>query len=95
MSKWTFLTHHAHVLIAVAQEPTLTVDQIAARVGITPRATAGILKDLAQEGYLDIEKHGRRNSYQVLKNNQLRHPVNSDANLAQLVELFAKSNART
>ena len=31
MPKWTFLTHHGHVLVAVVQNPDLTIDQIAAK----------------------------------------------------------------
>ena len=40
MAKWTFLTHHGHVLVALTQSPDLTIDQIAAKVGITASATA-------------------------------------------------------
>ncbi|MEY2737518.1 MAG: hypothetical protein RL683_636, partial [Actinomycetota bacterium] len=26
MAKWTFLTHHGHVLVALARDPQLTID---------------------------------------------------------------------
>jgi hypothetical protein len=34
---WTFITHHAHVLLSVAREPSITVHEIAAATGITER----------------------------------------------------------
>jgi predicted transcriptional regulator len=88
MAKWTFLTHHGHVLVALTQSPDLTIDQIAAKVGITARATAGILNDLVAEGYVIKEKVGRNNTYLVNGDIPLRHPLNDKANVADLLSLF-------
>lgn len=88
MASWTFLTHHAHVLVAVSQGLDLTVDQIAAKVGITARATAGILKDLAEAGYVAKTKVGRNNHYIVNGEIPLRHPLNQSASAAELLSLF-------
>ena len=35
---WTFLTHHGHVLLAVAGDPDMRVADLADLVGISPRA---------------------------------------------------------
>lgn len=88
MANWTFLTHHAHVLVAVSQGSDLTIDQIAAQVGITARATAGILNDLIEAGYVVKEKVGRRNHYIVNGDIPLRHPQNENAKAAELLALF-------
>jgi hypothetical protein len=88
MASWTFLTHHAHVLVAVSQGTDLTIDQIAAQVGITSRSTAGILADLIEAGYVVKEKVGRNNHYIVNGNIPLRHPQNENANAAELLALF-------
>ena len=88
MANWTFLTHHGHVLVALVQDPELTIDQISAKVGITSRATAGILKDLVDAGYVVKEKVGRNNSYTVNGQIPLRHPLNEKANVADLLALF-------
>lgn len=88
MANWTFLTHHGHVLVAVAQAPDLTVDQIAAKVGITSRATAGILNDLVEEGYVEKSKIGRNNSYTVHGEIPLRHPLNNQTKISELLALF-------
>lgn len=91
MSNWTFLTHHGHVLVAVAQNGDLTMDQIAAKVGITARATAGILNDLIESGYVEKEKLGRNNRYTVHGEIHLRHPLNENTQAADLLALFKKS----
>ena len=88
MANWTFLTHHGHVLVAVAQNPELTIDQIAVSVGITARATAGILNDLVEAGYVVKEKVGRNNKYFVNRESPFRHPLNQKANVANLLDLF-------
>lgn len=88
MAKWTFLTHHGHVLVSVAQDPDQTIDQIAASVGITARATAGILNDLVEEGFLVKEKQGRNNRYTVHGELAMRHPLNDKAKVADLLSLF-------
>lgn len=89
MAGWTFLTHHGHVLVALSQDPELTVDHIASRVGITARATASILNDLVEAGYVDKERVGRRNTYTVHGEIPLRHPLNSQTQVAELIALFA------
>lgn len=89
MAGWTFLTHHGHVLVALSQDPELTVDHIAARVGITARATASILNDLVEAGYVEKERIGRRNTYTVHGEIPLRHPLNSQTQVAELIALFA------
>lgn len=88
MANWTFLTHHGHVLVAVAQNPELTVDQIATKVGITSRATSGILNDLVESGYLEKQKLGRNNRYTVHGNLVMRHPLNDQTKVADLLSLF-------
>jgi hypothetical protein len=74
---WTFLTHHAHVLVALSRDPTLRIIDIAEIVGVTERATAGLVSDLVHTGYLLRFKDGRRNRYQVELSGELRHPMNS------------------
>ena len=71
---WTFLTNHAHVLLAVQRDPHARLREIAAVVGITERAVQLILGDLEGAGYVRRTKVGRRNEYAVL-GGPLRHPL--------------------
>jgi DNA-binding MarR family transcriptional regulator len=82
---WTFLTDHAHVLISLADDPTLRIRDLAARVGITERAIQRIIADLEEAGYLTHERDGRRNLYRVRPNRPLRHPVEAHQTVATLL----------
>ncbi|MDE3043327.1 MAG: AsnC family transcriptional regulator [Acidobacteriota bacterium] len=83
--EWTFLTNHAHVLICVHRDPTIRTRDIAQAVGITERATQGIIADLVVEGYLTRERDGRRNVYTVMKAARLRHPVEAQHTVGDLL----------
>ena len=84
---WTFLSNHAHVLIALAKDPTLRVRDLAILVGVTERAIAGILADLEAAEVLVRERNGRRNVYTVNANAPLRHPVEGHRKVRDILRL--------
>ena len=90
---WTFFSNHFHVLLVVARHPDARLRTVADEVGITERAAHRILSDLAEEGYLTVTKHGRRNHYRVNEGTRLRHEANRDVPLTPLVS-FINDNAR-
>jgi predicted transcriptional regulator len=85
---WTFLTNHAHVLLAISDDPQVRLRDIAARVGITERATQLIVADLEEAGYLRKERVGRRNRYTVARGRRFRHPAESDHSVDELLGIF-------
>jgi DNA-binding MarR family transcriptional regulator len=82
---WTFLTNHAHVLIALSRNPELRQKDIAYHVGITVGAVHRILHELEDAGYLQSEKVGRRKRYEVLTDGPLRHPLEDQHTVADLI----------
>ena len=84
---WTFLTNHSHVLLCIAEDPEARMRDLADRVGITERAVQRIIDDLAESGYLEIEREGRRNRYSVHEQQKLRHPVEAHCELSGLIGL--------
>jgi hypothetical protein len=88
--EWTFLTNHAHVLLAVAADPQARLRDIAERVGITERATQLIVNDLAEAGYLVKQRVGRRNHYTRPAGLPLRHPAETGHSVDELVRIFAR-----
>lgn len=90
---WTLLTNHGHVLLAVAGTPDARVSEIAARVGITVRATLAILKDLEGAGYLTRHRVGRRSHYTVDRHQHFRHPATADHEVDELLAIFAPDPA--
>lgn len=86
---WTFLTNHAHVLLCIRRDPGVRVRDIAGDVGITDRAVQGILRDLVDDGYVERERVGRRNTYRLLPDAPLRHPLEHAHTVGELLDLLA------
>jgi len=82
---WTFLTNHAHVLVCIAGDSSIRGRDIAALVGITERAVQAIISDLEADGYLTRTREGRRNHYELHPALPLRHPLESDHSVADLL----------
>ncbi len=82
---WTFLTNHAHVLLAIARTPDLRLRDIADLVGVTERTALQIVDDLERDGYLRRERRGRRNHYAVDDELHLRHPLEEHHQISQLL----------
>ncbi|MEM9042158.1 MAG: winged helix-turn-helix domain-containing protein [Actinomycetota bacterium] len=85
-ASWTFLTNHAHVMVALSRDPDLRQRDLADAVGITPGAIQRILDDLERAGYLERERVGRRNRYQIDGERALRHPLESDRTIGEILD---------
>ena len=94
MAQWTFLTNHAHVLLCVAENPNVRLRDVATLVGITERAAQRIVAELEHAGYLERERDGRRNVYRLKPNMPLRHPLEQDHRIGELLAAFAGSPTR-
>jgi len=93
--RWTFLSNHSHVLIALAKAPDLRIRDLAECVGITERAVVQILNDLEAARILTKRRVGRRNAYFVDANAPLRHAVEAHrtvGDILRLAEMPAKSS---
>ncbi len=86
--RWTFLTNHSHVLIILHAEPDLVLREVAARVGITERAVQRVVQDLEDGGFIRRERVGRKNHYEVLTEQPLRHPIESHRKIGDLLKLI-------
>ncbi len=87
---WTFLTNHAHVLIAISRNPELRQRDIAEAVGITIGAVQRIVHELEAEGYLVSTRVGRRNIYKVIEARTLRHPLEDQHTIRDLLSGLAQ-----
>lgn len=84
---WTYLSNHAHVLIAVAKDPEARVRDLAGLVGITERAVLQILGDLETAGAIVRHRLGRRTRYDIDPHAALRHPLEAHRNVADILRL--------
>ncbi|MEV6758504.1 helix-turn-helix domain-containing protein [Streptomyces sp. NPDC051214] len=87
---WTFLTNHARVLAAIADNRNARIRDIAARCRLTERAVQKIISDLEQDGYLSHVRRGRGNTYRIAPSEALRHPAESGLAVASLLSLLLR-----
>ncbi|CAA9270259.1 MAG: hypothetical protein AVDCRST_MAG57-3067 [uncultured Blastococcus sp.] len=87
---WTFLTNHAHVLLAVARSPDARVVEIAEQVGVTARAALSILRDLEDGGYVTRTRRGRRTHYDIRPHQHFRHPSTAQHEVDGLLDLLGR-----
>jgi predicted ArsR family transcriptional regulator len=85
---WTFLTNHAQVLLCIANDPDIRLRDVAETVGITERAAQRIVTDLAEAGFLERERHGRRNRYLINEKTEMRHPAQEGYEIGELLNLL-------
>lgn len=91
MSKpWTFLSHHAHVLILLARNPEETIDNLADACGVTSRSIVSILNDLERDKYISRERVGRNNRYSINDKGPLRHPTSSHHTVRDLIDALGR-----
>jgi len=82
---WSFLTNHAHVLIAISRNPELRQRDIGYAVGITAGAVQRIIHELEEAGYIRSERIGRRNRYETDDTLGLRHPLEDQHSVRDLL----------
>jgi DNA-binding IclR family transcriptional regulator len=86
---WQFVTNHTQVLLCVARDPNVRLRDIAEAVGITIGSAQRILADLIEAGFVERERHGRRNRYVVNRDSpMLRHAAQDGQEIGGLLELL-------
>lgn len=94
MGHWTFLTNHARVLECVANQSGIRLRDIAECAGITERAAHRIVCELEADGYLTRHRVGARNFYEVHPNRPLRHSMDGDLEVGDLLRLLLARDRR-
>lgn len=91
-NSWTFLSNHTHVLICIAQQPDVRLSEVAQRVGIQERTVHRIIHELSDAGYITVTKVGRTNVYDIDLNRPLRHPLESQHNINEIILPLLKNS---
>ena len=91
MSNWTVFSNHGHVLVCLARNSDARLRDVAADVGITERAVQKIVRDLQDGGMISITKNGRRNAYRIHKKQNLRHRLEANCKLRDLIKLVNRN----
>ena len=93
MTKWSFLTNHARVLLCIAHDPGVRLRDIATTVGITERSAYGIVTDLSAAGYVVKGKDadGRRNRYEIQTHLPLPEPIGQERTIGEVLDVLVDS----
>lgn len=94
MRGWKFVTNHALVFCLIAQQPRITARDIASTVGITEKATRNIINALEADGYVTKTREGRRIRYGINSELPLRHEMQEDRVVGDLLELLGWEKRR-
>jgi len=94
MGEWKFVTNHALVLCLIAQQPRITAREISSTINITEKATRNIINDLEADGYVTRKREGRRNRYTVYTDLPLRHEMQQDKFIGDLLEVLGWKRRR-
>jgi len=88
-----FLTNHGLALLCIADDPAIRMRDLAVHIDITERAAQRIVADLVRAGYVERERVGRRNVYQVRSNLSVSLPTRRDIDLNTLLNLLLPRNS--
>jgi len=94
MRGWKFVTNHALVFCLIAQQPRITARDVASTVGITEKATRNIINALEADGYVTKTREGRRIRYGINSELPLRHEMQEDRVVGDLLELLGWEKRR-
>jgi uncharacterized membrane protein len=86
--EFSFLTNHANTLLLIAHDPRIRIRDIARLLDITERRTQQIVADLAEAGYIERERDGRRNLYTVSTHLPLGLPTQRDTDIGALLAIL-------
>lgn len=93
MTRWSFLTNHARVLVCIANDPGMRLREVAAKVDITERSAFSIVNDLVEAGYVIKDKQGRRNRYRIQGDLPLPETVGRERTIGEVVGLLIDTRA--
>ena len=90
---WSFLTNHARVLLCIAHDPGIRLRDIGESVGITERAAHRIVDELADAGYVERKRNGRRNHYTIQAHLPIPDPRAREQRIGDLLDILSAPGA--
>lgn len=78
-------------MVCITKNSEVRLAEIAQLVGIGERAVHSIVQDLVEAGYVVKAKIGRNNNYKVRLHQPLRHPLESEHQLAEVFGPLTKN----
>ena len=95
MPEWTFITNYGMVLAHIATHRQSTAREIGQVINITERTVLKIIADLEAEGYIERQRVGRNNLYQIHPHLGLRHEATPDIQVGDLLKVLCWRRRKT
>jgi predicted transcriptional regulator len=83
--QWTILSNHGRVFVYVAKHPKSTTEAISREVSLTQRGVQKIIAELEGAGYIARRKEGRSNRYIIHPELPMRHQLERDHTVGNLL----------
>lgn len=85
---WYLISTHGVVLLHIARNPGATLREMSEALELTERRISQIVQDLAGEGYITIQRVGRRSVYTINESTSMRHPTLQHVRLGDVLDLL-------
>ena len=89
--EWTFLSNHGRVLIYLFNNPKSTTEKISRETELSQRGVQKIITELETAGYIAHKKEGRRNHYTVHSELPMRHHLEHEHTVGEIIRALADS----
>ncbi len=75
-------------MLYISQHSQCTSREMAAALGVTERTIRRVLADLVEEGYINWQRTGSGNIYQIVRESSMRHEIMRDLVVGDLLHLI-------
>ncbi|MBN2076226.1 MAG: winged helix-turn-helix transcriptional regulator [Dehalococcoidales bacterium] len=93
--EWTFLSNHGRVLIYIFNNPKSTTEEISRETELSQRGVQKIITELETEGYIAHKKEGRRNHYTVHSELPMRHHLEQNHMVGDIIRALGYSHEKS
>ena len=93
--EWTFLSNHGRVLIYIFNNPKSTTEEISRETELSQRGVQKIITELETAGYIAHKKVGRRNFYTVYSELPMRHHLEHDHTVGDIIRALADTSEKS
>jgi len=90
---WNFFSNYGHVIVCLADDPHARLRDVAEQVGITERTALRLVTELEEAEILKRVKSGRRNRYRINLGAHLRHRLESQCTVGELLATILDEQA--
>ena len=86
-----FFSRYTHVLFILVRDPDVTIREMSIILNVTERTVHVILNQLEQQGFIQIDRQGRKNSYRVLLDARSKSRFEQGCTVREILKMISDS----